>query len=81
MINKPVLKSSHSLSSSPDSFDEVSVSPAIRQRLDNLGIPLDSIVKNAIASHHPSQVSTALSHVESNYELTGLKQKSCPNKA
>ena len=71
MTLQPILKSKSQTNSNQTISDSSSISiPSnIEQQLSRLGIPLENRVKNAIASHHNSQVIGALNHVEANYEL------------
>jgi hypothetical protein len=45
------------------------INPSLRQRFDALGIQINSRVLLAIQHYHPSQVTAALNHVESNFDL------------
>ena len=68
MTTQPILKPKNSKHSSAE-INSLSLSVSLQHRLDRLNIPLDDSLTKAIAQYHSSQVTAALNHVETNYEL------------
>lgn len=65
MTLKPILKPSPTAPPEP----QPELPFHLQQRFNRLGILPDSRVIQAISLYHPSQVTAALNHVESNFEL------------
>jgi hypothetical protein len=69
MTLKPILKPSSKSTTVSTELPLSSISSDLQQRFEHLGIFPDQCILHALSQYHPSQISAALDHVKTNFNL------------